>query len=75
MKRATGVFVDSLKRGKSKTQRRRWTGPKGQIFEEDTQHGELEKYNKRGRHEGSVDPEHRRDHQGARTRPLRGDLT
>jgi hypothetical protein len=56
MKRARGPFVDSLTRVKSKTQRRRWTGAKGQIYEEDTQHGELEKYNKRGRHEGSVDP-------------------
>jgi hypothetical protein len=57
MKRAEGPFVDSLKRAKSRTQRRRWTGSKGQIYEEDTQHGELEKSNKRGRHEGSVDPE------------------
>ncbi|MCI0455554.1 MAG: colicin E3/pyocin S6 family cytotoxin [Gemmataceae bacterium] len=32
-------------------------GDKGQIYEEDTQHGELEKYNKRGKHLGVVDPE------------------
>jgi hypothetical protein len=56
MKRVKGQFVDGLTRVKSKTQRRRWTGPKGQIYEEDTQHGDLEKYNGRGRHEGSVDP-------------------
>jgi hypothetical protein len=57
MKRASGAFVDSLTRVKSKTQHRRWTGAKGQLCEEDTQHGDLEKYNKRGRLEGSVDPE------------------
>jgi filamentous hemagglutinin len=56
MKRATGPFVDSLSPLKRKSQRRRWTGPREQIYEEDTQHGELEKYNKRGKHEGSVDP-------------------
>ena len=56
MKRAKGPFVDTLKKVKPKTLRRRWAGAKGQIYEEDTQHGELEKYNKRGRHEGSVDP-------------------
>jgi Cytotoxic len=56
MKRATGPFVESLTRAKPKTQRRRWVGAKGQIYEEDTQHGELEKFNRRGRHEGSVDP-------------------
>jgi hypothetical protein len=32
-------------------------GQKGQILEEDTQHGELEKYNRRGKHEGTVDPD------------------
>ena len=37
--------------------RKRWRGKKNQIFEEDTQHGELEKYNRRGKHEGSVDPD------------------
>jgi hypothetical protein len=45
-----------MRRAKSKTQRKRWAGPKGQIYEEDTQHGELEKYNRRGKHEGTVDP-------------------
>ena len=57
MKRARGHFVNLLTRVKSKTQRRRWTGQKGQIYEEDTQHGDLEKFNKRGKHKGSVDPE------------------
>jgi hypothetical protein len=42
---------------KPKSQRRRWSGEKGQIYEEDTQHGELEKYNSRGKHKGSVDPD------------------
>jgi Cytotoxic len=55
MKRATGRFVEGLKRTKKKSQRARWTGSKGQIYEEDTQHGELEKYNRRGKHKGSVD--------------------
>lgn len=53
---ATGRFVDLLKRVKRKSQRRRWTRG-DQIFEEDTQHGELEKYNQRGKHEGSIDPD------------------
>jgi hypothetical protein len=56
MKRAKGQFVDGLSRVKRKSQRRRWSGTKGQIYEEDTQHGELEKYNSRGKHKGSVDP-------------------
>ena len=56
MKRAKGEFVDGLTRAKSKSQRRRWSGAKGQVYEEDTQHGELEKYNRRGKHKGSVDP-------------------
>jgi hypothetical protein len=57
MKRAKGQFVDGLSRMKPKNQRRRWSGPKGQIYEEDTQHGDLEKYNSRGKHKGSVDPD------------------
>jgi hypothetical protein len=57
MKRARGRFVDSLQRVRSKSRRRRWRGANEQIYEEDTQHGELEKYNRRGRHEGSVDPD------------------
>jgi hypothetical protein len=57
MKRAQSKFVNGLSRQKSKNQRRRWSGAKGQIYEEDTQHGDLEKYNRRGKHEGSVDPD------------------
>ena len=57
MKNARGRFLETLVRIKSKSQRKRWRGNKKQIFEEDTQHGELEKYNKRGWHEGSVNPE------------------
>jgi hypothetical protein len=57
MKRAIGRFVKGLKRLKNKSRRRRWKGQKGQIFEEDSRHADLEKYNARGRHEGSVDPE------------------
>jgi hypothetical protein len=56
MKRAKGPFLNGLTILKAKSQRRRWSGPKGQIYEEDTQHGELEKYNKRGKHKGAVDP-------------------
>jgi len=40
-----------------KTHRRRWRGRKGQIYEEDTQHGDLEKYNGGGMHKGTVDPD------------------
>jgi hypothetical protein len=54
MKRARGKFLDTLQRVRSKSQRQRWQGDKGQIYEEDTQHGELEKYNRRGQHEGSA---------------------
>ena len=57
MKRAHGRFVSTLNRMRSKSKRKRWFGPNGQIYEEDTQHGELEKYNRRGKHEGSVDPD------------------
>ena len=57
MKRASGKFLDGLMPTKAKSQRRRWLGPKKQIYEEDTRHGELEKYNLRGKHKGSVDPD------------------
>ncbi len=56
MKQAQGKFLDLLKRVKRRGQRRRWTDGK-QVYEEDTQHGELEKYNQRGRHKGVVSPE------------------
>lgn len=35
--------------------RPRWKDPKGKIYEWDSQHGEIEKYNKRGKHEGVLD--------------------
>ena len=57
MKRAQGRFLASLTPRKPRSRRRRWTGAKGQIYEEDTLHGELEKYNRRGKHKGSVDPD------------------
>jgi hypothetical protein len=58
MQRARGRFVSGLIRMKSKSQRLRWTDVRRrQVYEEDTQHGELEKYNQRGRHKGTVDPE------------------
>jgi hypothetical protein len=56
MKRARGEFLKLLKRLKPKSRRRRWRRGK-QIFEEDTRHGELEKYNQRGKHKGTVDPD------------------
>lgn len=37
--------------------RPRWKDGKGNIYEWDSQHGEIEKYNKRGKHSGSFDPE------------------
>ena len=58
MKRARGKYLETLKRSSPKGKRRRWTNSRRrQLFEEDTQHGDLEKYNKRGMHEGTVDPQ------------------
>jgi hypothetical protein len=57
MKRASGRFLGYLKRIRTKGRRKRWTNSRGPVFAEDTLHGELEKYNDRGRHEGSVDPD------------------
>ena len=37
--------------------RKRWLLPNGKIAEWDYQHGDVEVYNKRGKHEGSYDPE------------------
>ncbi|MBE1286101.1 MAG: hypothetical protein GJ671_00040 [Alteromonadaceae bacterium] len=36
--------------------RKRWKDKKGNIYEWDSQHGTLEKYNKRGKHQGEFDP-------------------
>jgi len=57
MKRAKGRFLSGLDRLRPKSRRKRWTNSRGQLFKEDAQHGELEKYNDRGRHEASVDPD------------------
>ncbi|MFV7464735.1 colicin E3/pyocin S6 family cytotoxin [Pseudomonas shirazica] len=37
--------------------RKRWRLPDGCICEWDSQHGEIEKYDRRGRHLGAFDPE------------------
>jgi len=36
--------------------RKRWKDKKGNIYEWDSQHGAVEKYNKRGKHQGVFDP-------------------
>ena len=43
-------------RAKPKSGRARWTTPDGDILEWDSQHGEVEVYNKRGKHKGVADP-------------------
>src|SRR5690554_5853422 len=55
--------IPGLNRTKSKTsvqggggERRRWKDDKGNIYEWDSQHGALEKYNKRGKHLGEFNP-------------------
>jgi hypothetical protein len=59
-KEVTGVL--GLKQAKPKTPvqgggglRKRWKDQKGNIYEWDSQHGALEKYNKRGKHLGEFD--------------------
>ena len=37
--------------------RKRWKDKKGRIYEWDSQHGAIEKYDKRGNHLGEFDPE------------------
>ena len=57
MKRAKGRFVSNLIPVRRRGARRRWRDAKRrQTYEEDTQHGELEKYNRKLRHMGTVDP-------------------
>jgi len=47
----------NAERVKRKSQRRRWKDKKtGDIYEWDYQHGEIEIYNKRGKHKGSLNP-------------------
>ena len=56
-------FLPDLSRAKSKTPvqgggglRPRWTDKDGNIYEWDSQHGEMELYDKRGNHKGSYNP-------------------
>jgi hypothetical protein len=44
--------------------RKRWKDDKGTIFEWDSQHGRIEKYNKKGKHLGEFDAD-----TGAMTKP------
>jgi hypothetical protein len=37
--------------------RKRWKDSKGDIYEWDYQHGTVEKYNKKGKHQGEFDAE------------------
>ena len=36
--------------------RKRWKDPEGNIYEWDSRHGRVEKYNKRGKHQGEFEP-------------------
>lgn len=45
------------KQGGNSGKRKRWKDSEGNIYEWDYQHGDVEKYNKRGKHLGSIDPE------------------
>ncbi len=63
--------IPGLRRARPKTPvqgggglRKRWTDSDGNIYEWDSQHGALEKYNNRGKHVGEYDPE-----TGAMTKP------
>ena len=61
-KNITGIPDLSPARPKTPVQgggglRKRWKDKKGNIFEWDSQHGTLEKYNKRGKHQGEFNPE------------------
>ncbi|NMH60975.1 colicin E3 [Alteromonas sp. MYP5] len=55
--------INGLKSAKPKTAiqgggglRKRWKDKKGNIYEWDSQHGTVEKYNKQGKHLGEFDP-------------------
>ena len=52
------------KKVRSKSQRARWKDDDGNIYEWDSQHGRVEKYDKRGRHLGEFD-----HNTGAQTKP------
>ncbi|HCT78042.1 MAG TPA: hypothetical protein DGT23_15905 [Micromonosporaceae bacterium] len=56
--------IPGLRRARPKTSvqgggglRKRWTDKDGNIYEWDSQHGALEKYDKRGKHQGEFNPE------------------
>lgn len=51
----TPSIVDSFERVKH-SGCKRWRDEDGFIYEHDTLHGDLEKYDSRGFHRGSVDP-------------------
>ena len=55
----TALLVDRHKRGRLRHRggklRARWKDSDGKIYEWDSQHGELEKYDKRGKHLGAFD--------------------
>lgn len=61
---ACGAYVATLRKAFRKGFRRRWTDENGNIYEWDSRHSELERYNRRGRHTGVIDPE-----TGERIRP------
>lgn len=44
------------KQGGNSGKRKRWKDADGNIYEWDYQHGDVEKYDKRGKHKGSIDP-------------------
>lgn len=44
------------KQGGNSGKRKRWKDSKGNIYEWDYQHGDVEKYDKRGKYKGSIDP-------------------
>jgi hypothetical protein len=55
--------IPGLRRARPKTPvqgggglRRRWVDQDGNIYEWDSQHGTLERYDRRGRHQGEYDP-------------------
>lgn len=50
--------------------RKRWKDQEGNIYEWDSQHGTLEKYNKRGKHLGEFDP-----NTGVQTKPADSERT
>ncbi len=50
--------------------RKRWKDADGTIYEWDSQHGKLEKYNKRGKHLGEYDP-----NTGDQTKPADAERT